>query len=62
MGHKVRVWGYAPKKSITDAVSEMKDKFDSGYWKDSCVGKRHPIIDRRRQAGSGGGSIAHRSG
>ena len=36
-GEKVRVLGYAPKKSIKDAIRDVAIKFESGYWKDSLT-------------------------
>ena len=36
-GSSVAFLGFAPKKSIEDAVREIAIKFDSGYWKDSLT-------------------------
>jgi nucleoside-diphosphate-sugar epimerase len=36
-GSKVAVLGYAPKKSIEDAVRDVAIKLGAGYWKDSLT-------------------------
>ncbi len=36
-GSKAKVLGFAPKKSLEDAVNDIVIKFDSGYWKDSLT-------------------------
>ena len=36
-GSKVAVLGYAPKKSIRDAVRDVAIRLESGYWKDSLT-------------------------
>lgn len=36
-GEKVKALGYAPKKSIEDAIRDVVIKFESGYWTDSLT-------------------------
>ena len=36
-GEKVRAVGYAPKRSIKEAIRDIAIKFESGYWKDSIT-------------------------
>lgn len=36
-GEKVKVLGFAPQHSISEAITDIKARFDSGHWKDSLT-------------------------